>query len=66
MTDRHDTITITLDEPYREDDLEPLLTTLRQHQWVSGVEAGRVESHALAKSRHELRNELWDVLFDKS
>ena len=64
MTARYDTITITLDEPYREDDLEPFLATLHQHEWVNGVKPGRVENHALMKARRELRDELWDVLFD--
>lgn len=64
MTNRYDTITITLDEPYREDDLEPFLTTLAQHEWVNGVEPGRVDNPALMKARRELGEELWEVLND--
>ena len=51
MTDRHETITVTLDKRYRIDDLErTLLPAIAQFEMVAGVEAGnvdRIEKHTV-------------------
>jgi hypothetical protein len=43
MTDRHETITVTLDKRYRIDDLErTLIPAIEQFEMVAGVEPGSV------------------------
>lgn len=67
MSDRYDTITVTLEEPLREEYVERLCQSIRLLDGVVGVEPGRVESMALHTARMQLRHEAfeaWEEVFD--
>lgn len=65
MTDRVHSITVVLDRNYREDDLEPLLTALRQMRGIIDVElnvADIASSVATSRARISVIEELNKVV----
>jgi hypothetical protein len=68
MTDRFNTLTVTLEKDIRSDDAEALLSAIRQLRGVLSV-AGNVadiELHmAQERARHDLGQKLWQVLYPK-
>lgn len=61
MTDRIRTITVILDQDYREDDAEPILKAIRMVKGVSGatyVPVGGEDVMARDLAKDELRREL--------
>ena len=56
MTDRIDTLTVVLEEPIREDDVEVLCAAIRQMRWVRSVEknvANMVAGHAAVENEKQ-------------
>ena len=62
MTNRYDTLTVTFEEPIREDDLETWLDAIRLMDKVDMVEPGRIDGLAKEKAKRELRDELLELL----
>lgn len=64
MTDRIRHLTVTLDQDYRDDDVESIVEAIRMIRGVVDVEEGVVESHHhLARTvvRSELRRDLYQA-----
>lgn len=68
MTDRYETLTVTLEDPIRSDDIEPLLHAIRLLDGVAGVEPGSEGQgeihHAKQQLKHEIRQRGWSILDD--
>jgi hypothetical protein len=65
MTNRYDTLTVILEEPIREDDLENWIKAITLMDKVISVETGRVDDIALKKAQRELKDELLDIITSK-
>jgi hypothetical protein len=68
MSDRANTITVVLEEETRVDDLEGLLNAIRQMRGVVTAEADVTEVtefYALHQARHEVRQQIVDILYPK-
>jgi uncharacterized protein YfdQ (DUF2303 family) len=65
MTDRAHSLTVTLEDSFRIDDLEPLIAAISRMRGVLHVQPiiGDAEVFfAKEVAKQELRNALWDVL----
>ena len=62
MTSRYDTLTVTFEEPIREDDLQVWIDAIRLMDKVESVEPGRVDDLAKHKAKRELRQELFGLV----
>lgn len=65
MTDRYNALIVTLDQDYRSDDAEAIISAIRQLRGVLSVvpHVARLEDHiAYTKARQELGDRLWNVL----
>lgn len=68
MTDRYNTLTVVLEKDIRDDDAEALLTAIRQLRGVlsvSGNVADLTAHMAEERSKRELGDKLWQVLYPK-
>ena len=62
MTSRYEAITVTFEEPIREDDLQVWIDAIRLMDKVQAVEPGRVDRIEKLKAKRELRQELFKVV----
>lgn len=62
MTSRYNTLTVTFEEPIREDHLQAWVDAIRLMDKVESVEPGRVEELAKHKAKRELQRELFELL----
>ena len=68
MTDRYNSLVVTLEKPMRSDDAEFLINAIRMLKGVLKVKPGTDTSadyHAEQRVRHELGVKLWEVLYPK-
>lgn len=66
MSDRINTLTIVLDQPYRDDDVEQIVNAIRMIKGVASVTANvqNMTDHvAYDNARRDLGNKLWEVLY---
>jgi hypothetical protein len=54
MTNRHRTITVTLERDTRDDDLQHYLTVIRSIRGVAAAEPGPVVDYSAHEARHDL------------
>lgn len=69
MTDRYHTLTVVLERDTRTDDAETLIAAIAQMRGVlkvSGVVSDMTAHMAEERSRRELGEKLWAVLYPKS
>lgn len=62
MTSRYDALTVTFEEPIREDDLQAWITAISLMDKVESVEPGRIDRIAKHKAKQELIEELFRVV----
>lgn len=65
MTDRIKGLVVTLDDDYRDDDIEPVINAIRMLRGVLDVRplVADVSDHvARVRVRHELQDKLWKAL----
>lgn len=68
MTDRYITLAVTLEEPIRSDDCQPLIDAIKQLRGVLSVDAGVCDYNYFAARltvRQEMGEALWEVLYPK-
>lgn len=67
MTDRHVTLTVFLDSPTREDDLEFTINAIRMIRGIRAVEVGDVSDAntlwALEKAKDEIKEKIRNILW---
>lgn len=59
---RHDTITVTLEEPLDEEYVERLCRAIEMHDGVAAADPGEVDNAAMLAARHQLRGEALDAV----
>lgn len=62
MTSRYQSLTVTFDEPIREDDLETWIRAIYLLDKVVDVEPESIDNLAKHQAKRELRKELQDLL----
>lgn len=59
---KFDTITVTLDEPVHDEDIEHWLNAIRMLDNVADVEAGSVDDMEYQTARTRIRGEVYEAL----
>jgi len=68
MSDKFCTLTVTLNRDLPQDEVELVMSAIRQLQAVSDVSATAQDPMglmAIVRARRDLENRLWDVLYPK-
>lgn len=55
MTDRVNTLTVILEHPIRDDDVEPLMDAIRSHRGVLDVKLGEVDGMFGARMQQDAK-----------
>jgi len=70
MTDRHNSLTVILEEPIRSDDIQPLIEAISLFRHVLKVVPGepKVIEQFIAdeRAKRELTEKMWQIMYPKA
>ena len=64
MTNRINTLTVVLEKPIKEDDVEGIIQAIEQIRGVLQVETSKIENENIIRMQEKfnLRKELWEIM----